>query len=134
MMLLATLWGDGEQLTDLQEKVADIEEAEEIASRIVAARTFWKYKGIPAPGDNEKLHMDASTLQKLIDELGGISDTLENPNLESNTKKLKEEVLCAKDYIQQLRSVLPAYSNIATVKSAIFDGEATIADYDDFIA
>ena len=53
---------DGEQLTDLKEKVADIEEAEEIASRIIAAQTFWRYEGIPAPGDNEKLHMDASTL------------------------------------------------------------------------
>ena len=73
-------------------------------------------------------------MQKLIDELRRISDTLENPNLESNTKKLKEEVLSAKDYIQQLRSALPAYSNIATVKSAIFDAEATIAVYDDVVA
>merc|ERR1712089_75798 len=123
----------GVQLTDLQKKVADIEEAEEIASRIVAVQTFWKYEGIPAPGDNEKLHMDASTLQKLIDDLGRISDTLENPKLESNPKKLKEEVLSAKDYIQQLRSALPAYSNVATLNSAIFDTEATIAVYEDVV-
>merc|ERR1712115_239157 len=84
---------DGVQLTDLKEKIADIEEVEEIASRIIAAQTFWKYEGIPAPGDNEKLHMDASALKKLIDELGRISDTLENPNLESNPRKLNEEVL-----------------------------------------
>ena len=31
---------DGEQLNDLREKVANIEEAEEIASKIVEARTF----------------------------------------------------------------------------------------------
>merc|ERR1711989_203307 len=124
---------NGMQLTDLKEKVADIEETEKIASRIIEAQTFWKYEGIPAPGDNEKLHMDASTLQKLIDDLGRISDTLENPNLESNPKKLKEEVLSAKDYIQQLRSALPAYSNVATLKSAIFDTEATIAVYEDVV-
>ena len=81
---------EGEQLTDLKEKVADIEEAEEIANRIVAAQTFWKYEDIPAPGDNEKIHMDTSTMQKLIDELKGISDTLEDPDLESHPKKLKE--------------------------------------------
>merc|ERR1712089_25282 len=124
---------NGVQLTDLKEKVADIEEAEEIASRIIEAQTFWKYEGIPAPGDNEKLHMDASTLKKLIDDLGRISDTLENPKLESDSKKLKEEVLSAKDYIQQLRSALPAYSNVATLNSAIFYTEATIAVYEDVV-
>ena len=31
---------DGAQLTDLKEKVAEIEEIEEIASRIIAAETF----------------------------------------------------------------------------------------------
>ena len=98
---------DGAQLTDLKEKVAEIEEIEEIASRIIAAETFWKYEGIAAPGDNEKLHMDASALKKSIDELRRISNTLENPNFEKNPRKLNEEVLSAKDYIKQLRSTLP---------------------------
>merc|ERR1711873_23595 len=39
----------------------------------------------------------------------------------------------AKDYIQQLRSALPAYSNVATLNSAIFDTEATIAVYEDVV-
>ena len=85
-------------------------------------------------GNEEKLSMNASTLQKIIDELTRISDTLKDPNLEGNTMKLKEEILSAKDYIRQLRSALPAYSNITTIKTAIFDAEATIAVYDDVIA
>merc|ERR1712115_290327 len=56
-----------------------------------------------------------------------------NPNLESNPRKLNEEVLSAKDYIKQLRSALPAYSNVATLKSAIFDTEATIAVNEDVV-
>merc|ERR1712115_594520 len=56
-----------------------------------------------------------------------------NPNLESNPRKLNEEVLSAKDYIKQLRSTLPAYSNVATVNRAIFDTEATIAVYEDVV-
>merc|ERR1711873_117005 len=39
----------------------------------------------------------------------------------------------AKDHIQQLRSALPAYSNVATLNSAIFDTEATIAVYEDVV-
>merc|ERR1711873_398566 len=57
---------NGEQLNDLREKVANIEEAKEIASKIVEARTFWRYEGVPAPGDDEKISMNASTLQKII--------------------------------------------------------------------
>merc|ERR1712240_217796 len=125
---------NGEQLNDLREKVANIEEAEEIASKIVEAQTFWRYEGVPAPGDDEKISMNASTLQKIIDDLTRISDTLEDPNLERNTMKLQEEILSAKDYIQQLKSALPAYSNISTIKTAIFEAEATIAAYDDVIA
>ena len=41
--------------------------------------------------------MNASTLQKIIDELTRISDTLEDPNLEGKTMMLKEEILSAKD-------------------------------------
>ena len=85
-------------------------------------------------GNEEKLSMNASTLQKIIDELTRISDTLKDPNLEGNTMKLKEEILSAKDYIRQLRSALPAYSNISTIKTAIYDAEATITIYDGVIA
>merc|ERR1712089_86360 len=52
---------NGMQLVDLKENVENIEETEEIASRIIEAQTFWIYEGVPAPGDNEKLHMDTST-------------------------------------------------------------------------
>merc|ERR1712240_115523 len=125
---------NGEQITDLREKITLIEEAEAIAGKIVEAQTFWRYEGVPAPGDDEKIPMNASTLQKIIDELTRISDTLEDPNLERNTMKLQEEILSAKEYIRQLRSALPAYSNISTIKTAIFDAEATIAVYDGVIA
>merc|ERR1711867_393235 len=77
---------------------------------------------------------NASSLQKIIDELTRISDTLEDPNLERNTMKLQEEILSAKEYIRQLKSALPAYSNISTIKTAIYDAQATITVYDGVIA
>ena len=54
----------GKQITDLEEKITLIEEAEAIAGKIVEAQTFWKYEGVPAPGDDEKTPMNASTSQK----------------------------------------------------------------------
>merc|ERR1712243_224373 len=85
-------------------------------------------------GDDKKISMNASTLQKIVDELTRISDTLEDPNVERNTMKLQEEILSAKEYIQQLKSALIAYSNISAIKTAIYDAEATIAVYDGVIA
>merc|ERR1712243_456753 len=85
-------------------------------------------------GDDEKIPMNDSTSQKIVDELSGISATLEDPDLERNTMKLQEEILSAKEYIQQLKSALLAYSNISTIKTAIYDAEATITVYDGVVA
>merc|ERR1711867_372669 len=39
---------NGAQLIDLKEKIAGIEEIDDLASRIIVAGTFWKYEGIAA--------------------------------------------------------------------------------------
>merc|ERR1712243_51517 len=85
-------------------------------------------------GDDEKIPMNDSTSQKIVDELSGISATLEDPDLERNTMKLQDEILSAKEYIQQLKSALIVYTNISTIKTAIYDAEATITVYDGVIA
>merc|ERR1711873_207526 len=100
---------NGEQITDLREKITLIEEAEAIAGKIVEAKTFWRYEGVPAPGNDEKIPMNSSTSQKIVDELEGISTTLEDLDLERNTMKLQEEILSAKEYIQKLKSALIVY-------------------------
>merc|ERR1712240_778003 len=64
---------NGEQITDLREKIALIDETETIAGKIVEAQTFWRYEGVPAPVDDKKIPMNTSTLQKIVDELEGIS-------------------------------------------------------------
>ena len=125
---------DGAQLIDLKEKIAGIKELDDLASRIIVAGTFWKYEGIAAPGDNEKFYMDSSVLKRSIDELVRISNTLEDPSLENNPRKLEKEVLNAKDYVKKMRSNLPEYSNVATLRRAIIDTEATIAGCEDVLA
>merc|ERR1712237_106631 len=92
----------GMQLNDLKEKIENIEETEDIANRIIEARSFWIYEGTPAPGDNDKLHMSPSTSKRLIDNLEKISNDIENPNL--GTKKLKEEIINAKNHIKKLKT------------------------------
>merc|ERR1711873_382388 len=82
----------------------------------------------------KKIPMNESTSQRIVDELEGISATLEDPNLERNTMKLQEEILSAKEYIQKLKSALIVYTNISAIKTAIYDAEATITIYDGVIA
>merc|ERR1712236_62596 len=71
----------GMQLNDLKEKIENIEETEDIANRIIEARTFWIYEGTPAPGDNDKLHMSPSTSKRLIDNLEKSQMILKIPTL-----------------------------------------------------
>ena len=40
----------------------------------------------------------------------------------------------AKDYVKKMRSTLPEYSNVATLRRAIIDTEATIAGCEDVLA
>merc|ERR1712208_241138 len=86
---------------------------------------FWIYEGTPAPGDNDKLHMSPSTSKRLIDNLEKISNDLESPNL--GTKKLKEEIINAKNHIKKLKTALPRYFEVPDLSTAIFDIEANIA-------
>merc|ERR1711873_120064 len=82
----------------------------------------------------KKIPMNESTSQRIVDELEGISATLEDPNLERNTMKLQEEILSAKEYIQKLKSALIVYTNISAIQTAIYEAEASITIYDGVIA
>merc|ERR1712121_215534 len=81
------------QIADLEEKLILIEEAESIAGEIVEAQTFWKYEGVPAPGDNKKTPINAGTSQMIVNELKDITTTFENLDRARNTVKLQEEIL-----------------------------------------
>merc|ERR1711873_40430 len=78
--------------------------------------------------------MNANTSQKIVDELEGISTTLEDLDLETNTVKLQKEILSAKEYIQKLKSALIVYTNISAIQTAIYGAEASITIYDGVIA
>merc|ERR1711873_356365 len=82
----------------------------------------------------KKIPMNESTSQRIVDELEGISATLEDPNLERNTMKLQEEILSAKEYIQKLKSALIVYTNISAIQTAIYEAEASITIHDGVIA
>merc|ERR1711873_138909 len=89
----------GKQITDLEEKITLVEEAEAIAGKIVEAQTFWKYVGVPAPGDDEKTPINAGTSQMIVNELKDITTTFEKLDRDRNTVKLQEEILSAKEYM-----------------------------------
>merc|ERR1711873_113720 len=81
----------------------------------------------------KKIPMNTSTSQRIVDELEGISATLEDPNLERNTMKLQEEILSAKEYIQKFKSALIVYTNLSAIQTAIYEAEASIIIYDGVI-
>ena len=76
------------------------------------AKTFWLYEKIPAPGDDTRIEMDCDMISNLSEELQEISNDLEDPDLEKNPAKFKEEVLKAKKYVTKWKSALPAYLNV----------------------
>merc|ERR1711873_55544 len=78
------------QITDLKEKLMLIKEAESVAGQIVEAQTFWKYEGVPAPGDNEKTPITAGTSQLIVNDLKDITTTFERLDRDRNTVKLQE--------------------------------------------
>merc|ERR1711873_222192 len=121
------------QIADLEENLILIEEAESIAGKIVEAQTFWKYEGVPAPGDNEKTPITAGTSQMIVNELKEITTTFENLDRERNTVKLQEEILSAKEYIQYLKSALTIFTNTSSIQTAIYETEASIIIYDGVI-
>ena len=78
--------------------------------------------------------MDNTILKKSIEELVRISNILEDSSLENNPRKLEQQVSSAKEYVKKMRSNLPEYSNVAPLRRAIIDTEATIAGCEDVIA
>ena len=73
-------------------------------------------------------------MQKIVNELEGISTTLEDLDLETNVVRLQEEIISAKEYIQKLKSALVVYTNISAIQTAIYEAEASITIYERVIA
>merc|ERR1712163_35357 len=69
------------QIADLKEKLTIIKEAESVAGKIVEAQTFWKYEGVPAPGDNEKTPITAGTSQLIINDFKYVTAPCGNHHL-----------------------------------------------------
>merc|ERR1712121_518073 len=112
---------NGDQYTELRERITLIKEAEAIAGKIVEAQTFWKYEGVPVPGNGDKIPMSSSTLQKIVKEVEGISKDLEEADLEANVVGLQQEIISAKEYIPTLKTALVVYNNISTIQTAIYE-------------
>merc|ERR1712126_356213 len=125
---------NGDQYTELRDKIALIEEAEAIAGKIVESQTFWKYEGVPVPGNGDKIPMSSSTLQKIVKGVEGISKDLEEADLEGNVAGLQQEIINAKEYLQTLKRALVVYNNISAVQNAIYEAEASITIYERVIA
>merc|ERR1711873_75392 len=121
------------QIADLEEKLVLIKEAESVAGKIVEAQTFWKYEGVPAPGDNEKTSIAAGTSQLIVNDLKDITTTFERLDRDRNTVKLQEEILCTKEYLNYLKSILVIFTNTDSIRTAIYETEASIMIYDGVI-
>merc|ERR1712163_2889 len=107
------------QIADLKEKLILIKEAESVAGIIVEAQTFWKYEGVPAPGDNEKTPITASTSQLIVNDLKDVTATFERLDRNRNTVKLQEEILCTKEYLDYLKSILVMFTNTDSIQTTI---------------
>merc|ERR1712240_156949 len=125
--------GISKQIADLEEKLMLIKEAESVAGKIVEAQTFWKYEGVPAPGDNEKTPITAGTSQMIVNDLKDITATFERLDRDRNTVKLQEEILCTREYLNYLKSTLAIFTNTASIRTAIYETEASIMIYDGVI-
>merc|ERR1712240_580965 len=121
------------QIADLKEKLTIIKEAESVAGKIVEAQTFWKYEGVPAPGDNEKTPITAGTSQLIVNDLKDITTTFERLDRDRNTVKLQEEILYAREYLKYLKSTLAIFTNTSSIRTAIYETEASIIIYDGVI-
>merc|ERR1712114_28300 len=87
------------EYSSLRERVALILESEAIAGRIIDARTFWLYEDVLAPGSDNKVPMDSSNLQKIVEGVEKISKNLEEADLEGNVAELQQEANEAKNYL-----------------------------------
>merc|ERR1712120_53314 len=73
---LETTEQTGPKLHEAQTKLKEIIDFEELARRIMIEGTFWKYERVAAQGENNKFHLDNTTLQKAIEELARISNSI----------------------------------------------------------
>merc|ERR1712239_29928 len=125
---------NGDAYTRLRDRIALINEAEAIAGKIVESQTFWKYEGVPVPGNGDKIPMNSNTLQKIVKGVEGISKDLEEANFEANVAGLQQEIIKAKEYLHTLKRALVVYNNISTVQIAIYEAEASITIYERVVA
>ena len=121
------------QIADLKEKLTSIKTTESVAEKIGEAQTFWKYEGVPAPGDDEKTPITADTSQLIINDLKDVTATFERLNHNRNTVKLQEEILCTKEYLEYLKSILVMFTNTDSIQTTIDETEDSIMIYDGII-
>ena len=70
--------------------------------------------------------MDTNTLTNLSEDLREFISELENPDLDRNMGKLREEILKAKKYVGELKPGLVAYTNVDELTELVMDVEATV--------
>merc|ERR1712240_502431 len=121
------------QIADLKEKLTIIKATELVAGKIGEAQTFWKYEGVPAPGDDEKTPITADASQLIINDLKDVTATFERLNRNRNTVKLQEEILCTKEYLDYLKSILVMFTNTDSIQTTIDETEDSIMIYDGII-
>merc|ERR1712240_474642 len=59
--------------------------------------------------------------------------TFERLDRDRNTVKLQEEILCTKEYLNYLKSILVIFTNTDSIRAAIYETEASIMIYDSVI-
>merc|ERR1711867_49162 len=123
----------GPKLHEVQTKLRELVEFEELARMIMIEGTFWKYNKVPAPGDNDKFLLDNATQQQAIEELARITTILADANYDKDHKSLEKLVKRAKDYVKKMRGNLSAYTNVAQLRKAIIYTESTITSCEDVI-
>merc|ERR1711873_273576 len=122
------------EYSSLRERVALIMESEAIAGRIIEAQTFWLYEGVLAPGSDNKVPMDPSNLQKIVEGVEKISKNLEEADLEENVSELQQEVDEAKNYLHTIKGAVAGYNNISPIQTAILIAESSITIYERVVA
>merc|ERR1712240_137401 len=75
----------------------------------------------------------AGTSQLIVNDLKDITTTFERLDRDINTVKLQEEILCTKEYLKYLKSTLAIFTNTDSIRTAIYQTEASIIIYDGVI-
>merc|ERR1712240_532462 len=75
----------------------------------------------------------AGTSQLIVNDLKDITATFERLDRDRNTVKLQEEILSTKEYLDYLKSILVIFTNTDSIRTAIYQTEASIIIYDGVI-